>query len=477
MVFPQVLHHGAINGVTGSCHQLLMSADRSLLVDCGAFQGRDAQSRSAVLDFDIAGICALLITHVHIDHVGRIPQLLAAGFLGPIICSEASAHLLPIVLEDALRLAVTRDARQIARFKARLESLIVALDYARWHTLVDSTALHCKVRLQRAGHVLGSAYIECEVADPQRAESRRIVFSGDLGVGDSPFLRAPQPPARADLLVLESTYGDRLHPPRDTRQARLLAVIEAALANQGTILVPAFSIGRTQELLYEIEDILHAKALLPTMSKARSVSHVDWPTLPIILDSPLAGRFTQAYRQLQHLWNEEGQARMAQGRRPLAFEQLITVQSHIDHERTVNYLASTGRPAIVIAGSGMCNSGRIVNYLKKMLGGARHCVVFTGYQAPDTPGARIQASQGKAGIAHVELGGQDYAVHADIRTLGGYSAHADQRGLVDFVKGIEQWPEEIRLVHGEARAKRALRARLDREESRNVASQSSADGR
>ena len=133
--------------------------------------------------------------------------------------------------------------------------------------------------------------------------------------------------------------------------------------------------------------------------------------------------------------------------------------------------------AIVIAGSGMCNSGRIVNYLKKMLGNARHCVVFTGYQAADTPGARIQASEGKAGIAHVELEGQDYAVHADIRTLGGYSAHADQQGLVDFVKGIKQWPEEIRLVHGEARAKRALRARLDWEESRNVARQPSADGK
>lgn len=188
------------------------------------------------------------------------------------------------------------------------------------------------------------------------------------------------------MLVLESTYGDRLHPQADDRRQRLEDAIDRALADKGTLLVPAFSLGRTQELLYELEDILHRKALLNTTGPAPDGEPIDWSQLPIILDSPLAQRITRVYRELHEYWNAEARARVAAGRDPLGFSQLICVDTHARHQQVVNYLKSTGRPAIVIAGNGMCSGGRIVNYLKAMLGDPRHEVMFVGYQAKGTPG-------------------------------------------------------------------------------------------
>ncbi len=253
------------------------------------------------------------------------------------------------------------------------------------------------------------------------------------------------------MLVLESTYGDRLHEERSTRQAGLEDVIDKALADHGTVLIPAFSIGRTQELLYEIENILHRKALLSKDSDSEGraagspaseqypesrVLPINWPQLPIILDSPLVSRFTKVYQELDEFWDAEATERLDNCRLPLCFDQLITIDSHAKHLKTVNYLASTGRPDIVIAGSGMCSGGRIVNYLKAMLGDSRHNVLFVGYQAKGTPGATIQAHGPKAG--YVELDSKRFAISAGVTTLGGYSAHADQQGLVDFVTGMSE---------------------------------------
>ena len=474
MKVPRIIHHGAAESVTGSCHQLIMSDEASLLIDCGLFQGEDARAGDSQVKFDVDSLRALLITHVHIDHVGRLPQLLARGFNGPILCSQPSAELLPLVLEDALRITVSADRASIRRYVERVQRQVVAVPYETWWPLIDEPGLQCRVRLQRAGHILGSAYIECDIDYPLTGVNRRIVFSGDLGASHTPILQPLTPPERADVLVLESTYGDRLHEDRSTRISRLEAVIEYALANHGTVLIPAFSIGRTQELLYELEDILHRKALRVETSleedEERQAGNADtpalpieWPQLPIILDSPLASRFTKVYRQLQPFWNDEARQRLAAGRKPLAFRQLITIDTHADHERTVNYLASTGRPAIVIAGSGMCTSGRIVNYLKKMLGDPRHHVLFVGHQAKGTPGAVIQACEGVSDFVAIDLDGDRYTVRAGVSSLGGYSGHADQQGLLDFVKGIAQWPEEIILVHGETRAKNALQRRLETE--------------
>ncbi|MDO9623709.1 MAG: MBL fold metallo-hydrolase [Pseudomonas sp.] len=488
MAYPDILHHGAKDGVTGSCHQLLMDAQHSLLIDCGLFQGAEtsAEGKSAAdrlaIEFPLDTIKALVATHVHIDHVGRIPYLLAAGFKGPILCSEPSAKLLPIVLEDAFKLGFSRDQKQVERYIKLIEQRIIALPYKTWFTLQDTASLVCRIRLQRAGHILGSAYVEIDLHYPETGEKKRIVFSGDLGAPHAPLLPAPKPPYRADILVIESTYGDRLHEDRRTRRQRLESVIEQALANNGTVLIPAFSIGRTQELLYELEDIIHSKkldaaskgnkaAVNPALTSGKATgergepkannsgqSEINWPTLPIILDSPLASRFTQVYRELKPFWDNEALQRLKQGRNPLGFEQLITVDSHQAHLAMVRHLTATARPAIVIAGNGMCSSGRIVNYLKAMLHDPRHDVLFIGYQAQGTPGRAIQMYGGRGG--YVDLDAERYKIGAKINTIGGYSAHADQKGLLGFVTRMRHWPSQVRIVHGETGAKQEFGERL-----------------
>ena len=451
---PRLIHHGAREGVTGSCHQLWMDEDSSVLIDCGQFQGADAPDDDELaLDFAIDGIKALIITHVHIDHVGRIPNLLAAGFEGPILCSEPSARLLPIVLEDAFRLTISRDQAYLERYLKIVEQRIIALPYDHWFSLHDTDTAGCKVRLQPAGHVLGSAYVEFDLQTPAR-DSRRIVFSGDLGAPHSPLLPDLAPPERADLLVLESTYGDRRHEDRAHRRERLQAAIERALADQGSVLIPSFSIGRTQELLYELEEILFEHSQSDDDSGSSSNDPVDWPELPIILDSPLASRFTRTYKDLQVFWDDDARRRLEEGRKPLSFRQLVTVDSHDEHLRVVEHLAATARPAIVIAGNGMCSGGRIVNYLKAMLGDPRHHVLFVGYQGKGTPGRDIQTYGPEGG--YVDLEGERIDICASIDTVGGYSAHADQADLVGFVTRMKQWPGEIRLIHGEPQAKQRL---------------------
>jgi len=211
MKHPKLIHHGAREGVTGSCHQLWMDENSSVLIDCGQFQGDDEAGHEdeLALDFSVEGVKALIVTHVHIDHVGRIPNLLAAGFDGPILCSEPSARLLPIVLEDAFRLSISRDQDQLERYLKVVEQRIIALPYDHWFTLNETDGRACKVRLQPAGHVLGSAYVELELSEG--SDVQRVVFSGDLGAPHSPLLPDLVPPERADLLMLEITYGDRRH--------------------------------------------------------------------------------------------------------------------------------------------------------------------------------------------------------------------------------------------------------------------------
>jgi metallo-beta-lactamase family protein len=451
-----------------------MDAESSLLIDCGLFQGNEASASGRAgagqpaIEFSLATIQALVITHVHIDHVGRIPYLLAAGFKGPIYCSEPSAKLLPIVLEDAFKLGFSRDQNDIERYLKLVGQRLRPLPYQQWLTLQETSQLVARIRLQRAGHVLGSAYVEIDLTYPATGENIRVVFSGDLGAPHAPLLMPPKSPERADILVLESTYGDRLHEDRASRRQRLEAVIEHALKDQGTVLIPAFSIGRTQELLYELEEIIHhhgeisdVKASAANGDRAGgTLVPTDWPKLPIILDSPLATRFTEAYRSLKPFWNHEARERVEAGRNPLAFDNLIKIDSHTDHIAVLNHLTQTARPVIVIAGNGMCSGGRIVNYLKAMLHDPRHDVLFVGYQAQGTPGYAIQQHGPKGG--YVYLDGERFEIRAKVTSIGGYSAHADQKGLVEFVTGMREWPEEVRVVHGEDRARQALMEALQR---------------
>jgi metallo-beta-lactamase family protein len=467
--FPTIHHHGAVSGVTGSCHQLQMDAEHALLVDCGLFQGaetspdgRAAADRLAV-DFSLAGIMALAATHVHIDHVGRIPYLLAAGFKGPILCSEPSAKLLPLVLEDGFKLGFSRDQKLIDTYLKLIGQRIIALPYQQWFSLIDSLALQARIRLQRAGHILGSAYVEVDLHYRQTGEKKRVVFSGDLGAPHAPILPAPKSPYAADILVIESTYGDRNHENRRMRRLRLEQEVERALRDQGTVLIPAFSIGRTQELLHELEDIIHRKSTAnppprPFGERVKATPRLDWDNLPIILDSPLASRFTQVYRELDHFWDAEAQSRLKKGRNPLAFRNLLGVDSHQAHMAMVNRLAESAQPAIVIAGNGMCSSGRIVNYLKAMLEDPRHNILFVGYQAEGTPGRQIQRYAERGG--YVELEGERLNIRAGVETLSGYSAHADQAGLLHFVTRMRHWPSQIRIVHGDPQAKQQLAEKL-----------------
>lgn len=450
-VFPYVVHHGAVQGVTGSAHEWLVSESASVLIDCGLFQGRDtgpagASAADLSIDFDISRVQAVVLTHVHIDHVGRLPWLFAAGYDGPVYCSEPSARLLPIVLEDAFKLGISRQPDRVEAFLTLLEQRLVPVPYEQWTalSLVGESAF---IQLLPAGHILGSASVSC-----QDSKGHVTVFSGDLGARLAPILRSAQSPYRADCLVIESTYGDRMHEGRATRSARLEHALVRAMEDNGTLLIPAFSIGRTQELLYELEGLIHRHRSSPVNDR------LDWEALPIVLDSPLASRFTRVYRELDDFWDMEARERLDQGRKPLGFEQLLTVDDHDAHMRMVRYLAESARPAVVIAASGMCAGGRIMNYLKAMLGDARHNLLFVGYQAWGTPGRTIQ-QEGQGG--EVVLDGERYSISLPVTSISGYSAHGDQQDLLDFVARMQEKPEEVRVVHGDPDAKEGLKAALE----------------
>lgn len=450
---PVILHHGAVDGVTGSCHEYQLAPGYAVLIDCGLFQGDEQGSGSKAnlaINFPLAHIQALIVTHVHIDHVGRIPYLLAAGFTGPIFCSEASAHLLPLVLEDALKVGVTRDEQLINGFLRAIAHQIVPCKFNAWLELPAVNGINAHFRLQKAGHILGSAYVEIKHLINERPFI--TVFSGDLGAPYSPLLPAPKPPYAADIVVIESTYGDKLHENRRSRIKRLEQVLLHSLQDNGTVLFPAFSIGRTQELLYELETLIHR------LRNKKIHQHLRWQELTVIVDSPLAAKFNVAYQQLAACWDNEAKQRLQQGRHPLSFAQLYTIDSHAQHLAAVNLLASTRKPAIVIAASGMCEGGRVVNYLKAMLGDPVHQVVFIGYQARGTLGAAIQQYGPQQG--YVTIDGQRIDIKAEVLTLSGYSAHADQQGLVNFIKGMRRRPKQVRIVHGDVDAKKALQSAL-----------------
>jgi len=459
----RIEHHGAVNGVTGSCHQLHIDNQNSLLIDCGLFQGTEKANTSSndieaqlVIDFDISTIKALIVTHCHIDHVGRIPYLLAAGFKGPIYATTATAALLPLVIEDALKVGVTRNKSIINACLKLLNNQLVPLDYKKWHK-VDLLNNHssAKIKFQMAGHILGSAYVEIELNLASTSASKhRVVFSGDLGAPYAPLLPAPKSPYRADTLVIESTYGDKNHQNRKNRTRCLQNIIEKAVQDNGVVLIPAFSIGRTQELLYELEQIIHKQKQRPKYQNS------FWHNIDIIVDSPMAAKFTQQYNDFKELWDKEAKSELRSGRHPLSFEQLYTVNSHQEHLQTIAYLAKRNKPAIIIAASGMCSGGRILNYLKQFLNDKTTDILFVGYQAKGTLGRDIQkyAPKGNKPGGYVFIDGKKITVNANAETISGYSAHADQQGLVNFVKRMRIKPKHILIVHGDEEAKASLKA-------------------
>ncbi|HCH1216694.1 MBL fold metallo-hydrolase [Vibrio parahaemolyticus] len=427
----KVLHHGGKDTVTGSCHELQPERG-SILVDCGLFQGKDAllgrQNRSLTIEFSLTKVKALVLTHAHIDHIGRLPWLLAAGFRGKIYCTRATAELVPLMLADGLKLQLGLGQQQRQHILNLIKQRLVPCDYHNWISIKGLAYLH----FQPAGHILGSAYLEFKLSN-----NEVVVFSGDLGPSNTPLLPDPIPPVKADYLFIESTYGDKHHESVKSRSTRLLSIIEHALEDGGVIVIPAFSVGRTQELLFDIEQLLYQESL--------------HNALPVILDSPLAREVTKTYRRFKKLWGKEAKKRVVQHRHPLGFEQCITIETHAEHMRLVNRLASTSEPAIVVAASGMCEGGRVVNYLEALLPDSRNDVLFAGYQAEGTLGRQIQD-----GANTVEIAGKQIIVKAQIHTISGYSAHADQSDLIRFVEGIHPPPKEVHLIHGERVAKAEL---------------------
>ncbi|KTF19181.1 MBL fold metallo-hydrolase RNA specificity domain-containing protein [Pseudoalteromonas sp. 10-33] len=446
-----ILHHGAVNGVTGSCHELLIGDQSSVLIDCGLFQGEDSKDDLSI-EFDISHVTALIVTHCHIDHVGRIPYLFAAGFKGPIFTSQASASLLPLVIEDALKVGVTRDPKIISACLNLLKRRIVPVDFKTWFDLPCNGLQKAKARFQRAGHILGSAYVEIDIKTHKQNTkpngTHRVVFSGDLGAPYTPLLPSPKAPYKADTLVIESTYGDKNHQGRKERTQTLKKVIERAVADNGVVLVPAFSIGRTQELLYELEQLIHS-----------SGKHSKWRNIHVILDSPMAANFTAQYKKFKHLWDNEAKQKVAKGRHPLDFKNLTTVDTHKEHMAIINYLSTHQTPAIILAASGMCTGGRIVNYLERFLTDATTDVLFVGYQGRGTLGRDIQQYGPRNG--YVFINNTRVTINAKVHTISGYSAHADQNGLIKFVTGMRKKPSHIKIVHGDDDAKAALASKYE----------------
>jgi metallo-beta-lactamase family protein len=299
--------------------------------------------------------------------------------------------------------------------------------------------------LGRAGHILGSCHVRLE----NRRTGEAVVFSGDLGNRDTPILKDPEAPGRADVLYLESTYGDRLHGDRTHRMERLAGVLDRSLADGGKVFIPAFSLGRTQELLYELDRIFSRPE---TRSRHPRLAEGSRP--PVFVDSPLGLEITEVYSRLTAFWDAEAMALLADGDHPIRFDGLYAVERHTDHAALLDLQG----PAVIIAGSGMCTGGRIVRHLREGIERPENDVVFVGYQAVGTPGRAIQENAARRGT--VAIDGRRCRIEARVHTLTGYSAHADQKGLLDWVEGMPERPASIHLVHGDPEARRALAEQL-----------------
>ena len=434
---------GAAQEVTGSCF-LVEAGGARFLVDCGMHQGgRDAEARNhQAWPFDPADIDFVLLTHAHIDHSGLLPRLVAMGFKGPIVCTRATADLLGVMLLDSAHIQEASWARWQRRRQrgrpARETRLLYtvrqaeqSLEQLQGVAYGESLQLHpaVRVRFQDAGHILGSASLEIWLSERTRegACTRKLVVSGDLGQPGRPIVRDPTPIDEADLLLIESTYGNRLHRSMDATVEELVQVVDDTLTRgKGNLIVPAFALGRTQELL-----------LLLT----RLVREGRLPRLRVFVDSPMADRVTQlTWKHLDYLDDETRALLSARKAHPEWLELRFT--QSVEESMALNRIHSG---AIILAASGMCDAGRIQHHLRHHLGHAGSAVALVGYQAEGTLGRRLVD-----GARQVRVLGEDIRVRARIHTIGGLSAHADQAALLDWCRHFGRPPQQTFVVHGEA---------------------------
>ncbi|CAN5868500.1 MBL fold metallo-hydrolase [soil metagenome] len=436
--------YGAAGQVTGSMH-LLEAAGGRFLLDAGLFQGRRSETHDANLrlPFDPRRLDGVVLSHAHIDHSGRLPLLVREGFHGPIHTTPATRDLCAVMLPDAAHIQ-EKDFEHLARRgKATLQSeplysmadaiatqeLMVGVPYHR----ITHLRKHLALEFLDAGHILGSATVDMRITE---AGSHRLVFSGDIGRSGLPIIRDPQPPSGPiDTLIIESTYADRSHESVADAEARLGEAVRRVAARGGKLLVPAFALGRCQELIYSLHQLWRAGKI---------------PRIPIHVDSPLAVDVTTVFRMHPEVFDQR--------------EHLVVSESRVFDFPLVHYVRSVEEskalntaigPAVIIAASGMAESGRILHHLVNGIGDHRNLVLFVGFQAEHTLGRRIQE-----GTSPVRILGEEYPVRAEVETISGYSAHADRAELLAWVRGLGGPIRRAFVVHGESGALEAMAAGL-----------------
>lgn len=447
----QLICYGAAGTVTGSCH-MLKTEDYNILIDCGFFQGGKLFNRNEdEFLFDPADVDFLLITHAHLDHIGRVPLLVKRGFTGRIVSTMATYDLARLMLLESAELqeeAARRAARRAKRAGEEppeplynVEDVLDTIEYFDTFAAYDEAVELDEglvVTFRDAGHILGSAFIEVEVAEGRgrRAKRRRITFSGDLGNLDKPLVRDPQIPEEADVVVMESTYGGRDHRAFDDSVEEFRKVLVETLERGGNVIIPSFALERSQELLYVLHGFWRAG---------------DLPRCTIYLDSPLAIDATRIFTKHGDCFDEEALALAAEGGNPFSFPPLRYTR-HSDESRAINLIQSR---AIIIAGSGMVTGGRVLHHIKHNGWRPECSIVFVGFAAQGTTGRAIID-----GVSPVRLYGDSVEIRAQVHTINGFSGHAGQKTLLDWVGRAGQ-PEKVVLVHGEDRARETLAHRIE----------------
>ena len=441
---PTLTFLGAAGTVTGA--KFLLTADGTrLLMECGMFQGlRELRARNwAAPPVEPGTLAAVLLSHAHIDHSGYLPRLARDGFKGPIFCSPGTADLLKIMLPDAAHLqeeeAEFRNRKEATKHRPALP-LFTTADADRALGLVRPIAFEqpftpapgIEARFRMSGHILGASTVEVVTG------GRRLVYSGDLGRYDVPIMRDPVRVATADTLLIESTYGDRLHPAGDATPIVEQAVRRAA-DQRGWLLIPAFAIGRTQDLLYLVRELEEAGRI---------------PKLPVYLDSPMGIESTKIYARHPEEHDSDVARVEAEGKRPFVPSR-FSLSATSDDSRKLNGLEG---PGIVIAGSGMATGGRILHHLRHRLPDERTTVLFVGYQAAGTRGRQL-----RDGAAKLRIFGEDVPVRATIMTTDALSAHADQAEIIRWLRGFSRPPGMTYCVHGEPSAAAALRDAIEQQ--------------
>ena len=454
---------GATKTVTGS-NFLVEGAGKKFLVDCGMYQGSAADEfeNEAPFLFNIDEIDFMLLTHAHIDHSGRIPKLYNEGYRKDVIATKATCDLCSIMLPDSGHIqemeAEWKNKKRERKGEKPIPPIYTAEDAAKsleifrpvqYNEIVEIDE-NIKARFNDAGHMLGSSIIEVWITE--NGETKKIVFTGDLGNNDIPLLSPPTMISDADYLVMESTYGNRLHMRNDDKAEIFLNVVYETLEKGGTVVIPSFAVGRTQEILYELNRIKDKKD-----DEEFSKKYQKLMSVPVYVDSPLAISATEVFKENMNLFNEETQAIINEGDNPLEFNGLKFTRT-ADESKALN---ASEESSIIISASGMCEVGRIKHHLKHHLWEPNSTILFVGYQAPGTLGRKLVDGEKK-----VKIFGEEIAVNARIEYIEGYSGHADQEWLMNFVYSFTTPPKHIFLVHGEPEGQIVLKQKL--EENTNI---------